>query len=398
VGRNIKINNIYSYYLPYLIFIIILSNQILNYFGIKYLYVVFMIIGIIGMLISGVEKSKNIKYLFIYQYVFILYLLFFIQIFVYNNIENSIRSLLVYTFIMIYWTIYFKKYGIVEFRYLMEKTIPLIYIIAIVGFVQYFYSPNLFGLLDGVSNGIDWAKNVPFTEYSLFFRASSLLGSPQVYGLFMVLSIIMILGRHKKKSSIFGIVFLVFAGVLSGNKLFILILLLYAIYVFINISLKKSLLILVAIFFSSIFMYNLVLNNTFDNIRVLDRIVSFDEILEQESEDSRIDRYVKIILNSNVVIGDGFGSKTATDENIKVAESYFFEIYAEVGIFGLLSFMLFLLISFMYAKTSLFHNIQIFMLLVILSMFVVHAFNSPIFFLVWGVLLSSYAKNKKASL
>lgn len=388
--KSININSIYSYYLPYIIFILIIFNQFLSSFGINYLYAVFIIISIVGMFASGFKSLQNSKYIVIYAYIFSLFLLFLIQTFIYDNIENSIRSLLMYILIIIYWSVFFTKYGVLELKYLIERLTLLVYIVAIFGVIQYFYSPNLFGLLDNVSKGIEWAKNLSFIEYAIFFRASSILGSSQVYGLFMALSIIMIIEVSNKKVFKLGIVFLVFSGLLSGDKSFVVILLLYAIYTFLKTKILTKFYTIISVMLLFLILNQVIPSNTFTNFRILDRITSSEKIIKQENEDSRLSRYKNILLNSNTLLGDGLGSRTSHGDNIKVAESYLLQIYAELGIFAFVSFLLFLLVSLKYAKKNLFYNIHIFILLVMFSMLIVHAFNSPIFFIVWGILISSY--------
>ena len=63
-------------------------------------------------------------------------------------------------------------------------------LVAILGVVQFYISPNLFGIInlsDVVDPYVVKASSDIFSNWVFYLRATSILTSPQVYGLFMVL-------------------------------------------------------------------------------------------------------------------------------------------------------------------------------------------------------------------
>ena len=349
-----------------------------------------IIFGIVGMFITGIRRGVYFNFIPVYVYLFSLLSIFLVQVFKFGFNSYMINSLAMYSLLIIYWLLYFHKYGLETFKSMLVKTIPLVYIIALFGILQYFYSPNLFGLLnENTSKGIEWAKDLPFIQYATFFRASSFLGSPQVYGLFMALSIILV-HSIKKYNSVIGIVFLFVAGSLSGNKSFFLIILIFYMYKLYLLSSTKRIKILLSIvILLSVAM--LIPSKYIEGIKIINRIVNIDNQITQEKEDSRINRYIYTVDHANIFIGNGFGFNTNRQNKLtKVAESYIFQIWGELGVIALSLFMVFLSLSWFFAKDKLFKEQKILIFSIFISMIVVHAFNSPIFFIFWGIILSAF--------
>jgi len=390
-----KLNKkLFSINIPYIIFILIILNAPLSTIGIHYLYAIVLLFGIIGMLIIGIKKYKSINFIVVYIYIFSLFSIFYIQLFFYDLKFSTFQSLLMYIVMILYWSIYFNKYTTYDFKSLIIKIVPIVYLVGFLGVLQYFFSPTLFGLIDEHhSKGIEWANSMSFGEYVSFFRASSILGSPQVYGLFISLFIILI-QILKITTSFIGIAFLLFAGILSGNKSFLLIIGIYYIYSFLkNNSLLKLKKVLLTVIFLIITIFINIDNN---DIGTVNRLFNIDKIVQQEEKDSRLERYINIINNNNILIGSGFGTKTdRNDLSLKVAESYIFQILSEVGVIGLIFFLLLIFFSFLQAKNQYFKDMRILISSIFISMIIVHAFNSPVFYIFWGVIISSYAQKDR---
>jgi len=381
-----------NFYIPYLIFLLVIFNDILSNKGIKYLYVLFIIIGIIGMLLTGMRKISNSNIIYILLYFMGFIFIFIIQFFVYNDALRSMKSLFMYLTIPIYWVIYFNKFDIDDFKEILIKIIPWVYLVASFAYIQYFFSPDLFDLIT-ITKAIKWASGSDANTYQRYFRAASILTSPQVFGLFMALSIIKIISL-KKYSNIFGIIFLIFAGLLSGNKSFFIIMVLYFLYrIFIvKISGKFRLIFIVS---GLIFIVIYSFSGNLSNIGAINRVIDLKEMKNQEKNQSRLDKYQKMFLNNRPIIGNGLGTKT--DKNIKnyeSAESYIFQISYEAGLFIFLFFWVFLFKSYQLASKKLLPDIKILIFSISFSMIVVHAMGSPVFFIFWGVLISSYSNEK----
>lgn len=386
---------LFSIYMPYFIYMAITFNVIFLYFGISHLYVLAILVGIVGMLFDGVKK--NTRALAVYMYLAVLFFVFILNILIFEELLGTINSFIMYSLMLIYWLIYFNTYTIFMFKQVLLKTIPLVYIVAFLAFIQYFYSPNLFGLLNIVaSTNIEWATGKPFNEYSIFFRATSVLGSPQVFGLFMSLYFIIIFSMRANKNMLdyICLIFVFVAGGLSGNKSFFLIIIFFLLYKFFQQNFKKKLkwiilFLLLGVIVSSVSF------TTIQNISIINRIVNPEEISRQEHEDSRVQRYIKTVISTNPLIGNGLGSKTNKNDKVEAAESYFLQLYYEAGLISLIFFLFLLLISYTNSSKLLIKDIKILILLMTLSMIIVHAFDSPFFFIFWGIISASFAyKNK----
>lgn len=380
---------------PYLIFSSIVCNQVLANFGISYIYVGLILLSIGFMLINIRITRSNIKEFFVQfsiplAYIMALTVLLYLHLMVYGNYTVSIKAYFMYLLYIMYWIIYLQRYSLKELKAHISKTIPIIYGVAILGCIQFFMSPDLFGLLsNSTSNNIQWARNQEFLQYVLFFRASSILDSPQVYSLFMALHILLAINYpifKRKWMNYAGICFLVVAGSLSGSKSLVLTLVCYAGYKIFTKTKKidvRYLFLSIIIFASLIFV--------FKDTEQLSRMININEIVTQEKKDSRLDRYKTILVESNVIIGDGLGEKSFVKETKnKVAESYIFQILSETGLIVTFLFVMMIAFSWVLAPASLFSDIRIFIFSVLLSLVYVHAFASPVFFTVWGVLLASF--------
>lgn len=392
--RGFTRNALLSFYFPYWIFLSIIFNLVLNKLGIPYFYVLLISLAIIGMLIDGIKKGRKNKMLLIYLYVLTLLMVFALQFFVYTEPIVALKSISMYLIMFIYWSIYFNKFGIYEFKQILVSTIPVVYFVALLGFVQYFFSPNLFGIIDDSSNMMQWAMESTGEEYRLFLRVSSVLGSTQVFAPFILFYIVIIanlvdINRYINK---LGIVLLVFVGLLSGGKSFFFGLILYIILKFLTVSGKFKLKWVAVISIFIVFLATFSPLGEISKYNMIDRVMNIDKIMNEEAEDSRLKRYEKIIFESNPIIGDGLGTKTNRDNiDMKVAESYIFQIYSEAGVFALLSFFLLLAGSYIFANKQLMADIRILIILIIFNMIVVHVFNSPTMFIFFGVIVSSYA-------
>jgi hypothetical protein len=381
--------------MPLFIFILIIFNSVIKNYGIKSLYVYIIVMGIVLLLLDYSIKFKKKKLYIPYFYLLVLTIVFIIQIFYYNTyITVMIKGYVIYTLIPFYWIIFFHKYNMVDFRNLLISTIPIVYIIALLGIIQFFISPNLFGLLNNHDSlSIAWAAHTKFSKYILFFRSSSVLGSPQVFGLFLAFYFIIVMNLSYFKNNILnqiGLVLLIFGGILSGDKSFALILILYILYRLFKIIKTKKFFYLISIGLIFLFFnYNWLLKT-----RQVGRIININQIIKQEKNDSRINRYRKIILNSNIIIGDGIGVRIfQKDIRLKATESYFIQILSETGIITLFIFLNLLYLSYLLSSKCLFNNVKFLIIAIGISMIFVHAFISPVFFIFWGIILVAFTNS-----
>jgi hypothetical protein len=273
--------------------------------------------------------------------------------------------------------------------------LPLILIISFLGIIQFHFSPNLFGLLDqSRSNNILWASGANTLDYLLFFRSTAIFSSPQVYGLFLILSIFLVhgnsyIGNWIQKFSIF----IIFIGAAhSGNKMIYVLFFLYLILVFIEKFFKSGLKafaylgLIIPMFFIIFFEIT-----TYYEIGILTRIIDVDQIIDSESE-GRLSIYKNIIANHNWIIGEGPGKFSSTmaagKSNYEVAESFLLQFVLENGIFFFLVFIFFLVYLCIREFTARRYNNLFFLLAFLGSMIFVHAHTDPVFFIFWGATIN----------
>lgn len=397
----LSLGKLSSAYIPLAIFFAVVFNGPLQYAGIPYLYLVFTFFGIIlfvplisyKVCVSDVKVSLAI--IFPILYLISLFFILVLQAIIYGSDFLLLKSFFGYGLFIIYWLMYFTLHDLSDFKDLINKTIPIVFLIVILSFVQFFLSPDIYGLLDSsISRSIRAATESDFDQYKLFFRASSTLGSPQVFGLFVALYIVIISDSISTRNNAFLTILLltfIFGGAISGNKSFyVILLLLGVIYFFKNIRFRRIFFLGVAFLFLLLHIFDF---NHLD-LRVVDRVFSLESIIEQENEDSRIRRYFDIVYSSDVLMGDGLGSKSfaTPDEKLGAAESYIFQIWYEAGLLVLSFFLLFIFSSIIMGKKFLIGDIRILIFFIFLGMVVVHAFNSPVFFIFWGIIMSAFSK------
>jgi hypothetical protein len=132
-----------------------------------------------------------------------------------------------------------------------------------------------------------------------------------------------------------------------------------------------------------------ILPNVYDTLPILQRVFDIQEIIEQETRDGRLSKYLYIISNDGFLTGNGIGSSFELRNKIGASESYLLQIYYEGGALLLANFLFFLfLVLIMSAKYS--KKDFIIVSLFCFSLLIVHAFESPVFIVFWGYLLSFY--------
>ena len=382
---RINRKNLESKYLPLLIFSVIYLNSILSNYGVNYVY-----LGVISISIFIYMFGKFNREMFSIFRIYLLFVIFIFSLIVYSaaiggDLFTALRFMLIYTLPGFFWIVYFSKYSFDDFIELIKKSIPLAYMVAVIGVVQFFLSPDIFGLIEKKSLSINWASEQGFSKYITYFRATSILDSPQVYGLFMALYICIIDTVFKNTNfwNNIGMIFLIFSGLLSGGKVFLLIIVIYFIFNKLNIKTITNLIIISGVIFA-------VLELT-GAVHVLDRMISIDAILQQESGDSRLDRYLHIIENANPLFGEGLGSaEHGITVGFKAAESYVLKIYYETGFFPTALLLLSLIGSAIIKAPTALKGYKTIILLMIFTMFFVHTYESPILLMFWGVIFSLY--------
>ncbi len=367
-------------------YLLVLFNAPLTAIGIKYGYLI-MYVGTIIFFLSGKLSAYKLKIFALHIFfVFLMILLLCLALVFNGGGSDAVIAFGLYSSPIVIWILFSCSNSTLTFPKIFRSTYLLTVIVAYLGIIQYFISPTLFGFLPIDSMAMKWASGQSFNDYAVFFRATSTLGSPQVFGLFCALNLILTVRFRKIFSSkIFyiGLIGLTFGGALSANKSFILIVILY----FLLNNFRTYL-----VSFRSIAVFGilgfLIISNSqliIERLPILERVVSVNKVIEQEASDGdgRIARYSFILSNANPIIGEGLGSITNKSiYNLKAAESYYLKLYYEAGML-IMIFFIFLNFISLYGAFQFNPVDAIIVMLIMLSMIIVHAFESPAFLIVW---------------
>lgn len=366
----------------------VLFNSIFSNFGFNYLYLLPFFTVIFVLLINGVFVERFANFSPAVFYLLTVLVLTIIHINLYQSGFDAVMALGLYASPVVIWFLFFCKYTKNDFLEIFNITYLISVSVALLGIVQYFFSPELFGLIPAASKSIEWAADDDFSVYSTFFRATSTLGSPQVFGLFCAFYVVLsdlYNNYFPRFITLFGFIIFFIAGALSGNKLFFVIVMIYFFFVYFihtrGLFFPKA----IIVFFAGFILF--FANVITESLPMLERVLDVESYAQQEKSDSRIDKYLYILNNTDVFLGNGLGSITNKSTlNLKAAESYILKLFYEGGFF-LASFflgMFFILIASVRSLKEFY-----FVLLIFFSLIVVHAFESPSFFIIWGFLFSN---------
>lgn len=364
------------YYLPLLCQVASLYNMLFIYVGIRYLYYIVYLFTIIGLLLCK-NNSKGLNPIsakLAVLYITIIFLLLPIHIFLTRNLPVSIIGMLTYISPVLFWFLYFLKGGAFYLRILYALRFHVL-VIALLAFLQFFFSPTLWGVISVESMLIENAGNTDLSQYSLFFRASSILGSPQYLGMFMGLYSILFYSICEKNLFNYILFFIfIIAALLSGSKSSIMILLLFFLYrMFFKGYFLKGLLFLSIVYLFVLF--------CFENLPIFTRIKDLEYLLSGEQERTSIYSYFLSRVN---LLGNGMGTIQnilGTNASSRVAESYLLQLLYELGIIPFVIFMG-MIIKKILSKSLIYAVILLF------CMAIVHCFNGFVFFIFWGILFS----------
>lgn len=366
------------YYLPLFCQVASLYNMLFIYVGIRYLYYIVYLFAVAGLLLC----KNHSKYLnpvsakLAFLYIAIVFLLFPIHIYLSGNMAVSVIGMLTYISPILFWFLYFLKGG----AYYLEIMYALRYhvlIVALLAFLQYLSSPTLWGVISLESMLLEEASKTDLSQYSLFFRASSILGSPQYLGMFMGLYSILFYSICKKNAFNYILFFIfIIAALLSGSKSCIMILLLFFLYQILFHGYFFRGIVFFSIAFILIFLF-------FKELPIITRVKDLEYLLDGEQERTSI--YIYFLSRVNL-IGNGMGTIQnilGTNASSRVAESYLLQLLYELGIIPFVIFMS-IIIKKMLSKPFFIYSVILLFCLVI-----VHCFNGFVFFVFWGILFSN---------
>lgn len=379
--KQISISMSYASF-PKLLILAGLYHVVFIFLGVNYLYLMAYILGIFWAL------TKHFSRFTIEDIVYILFLLYLVINSLVNSLLHEESATIIfltsiqYLLPLCFWFLYYKTTRQFNIYNLILSLRWHVFLISLLAIVQYYFSPNLFGLLSIKSNNILSAQES--NDYFPFFRATSILFSPQVFGAFCglyIISYVSSVKQNNKKNNILDYLLLLIifiGGVHSGNKSLFAILFIYLMYLLFNN--RKNVLPILLLLFSFIFL----LTKYSEEQYVVQRIF-FNENIVLEEQEGRLSIWKDAIKNISF-LGDGAGSWSSNSlkETSQVAESYILQLLSEFGFIFLIFYSFVLINNFLKIRKT---NILFPFLLCIFTQMIVHIFNSPAFIMYWGILL-----------
>lgn len=309
----------------------------------KFIMVILPILLILFMISQHLRINKkiiNIQVLFI----FILYGLLSIPLFFLLSSTEYLYSpfigfINIYLYLILWYFIFNTKY---DFNYIFNNSIKLLlfvgFIMAVGALVQYFVSPTLFGMTANDVYAQDLSDKLHINK-----RAISFISSPQSLSLF--LAIILILGYYNIKNKITKIVTLsliLFAGILTFSKVFVLVTISFiGANLLLSINLKNILRIVAFVSVMIFIFLNFAdSNRAFEIIYILADLeshVTFLVWMDFINYDTSVSQFlfghgIGLISRASQMIGDYVILNGS-------AESFFLQLYFEIGIVGLIIFL-----------------------------------------------------------
>lgn len=357
----------------------------------NFIYIGFIIIGFFFNIYRGFFFRKNDIVIYYFLLFFITYTLLKVLLFP-EEIILILKGLGIFLIIPFYWVSLFRCKSMFDFEKFLASTIPYVVVVSFFALVQYYISPDLFGLLSkSTSNSIQWASDKDTeVNYKLFLRTTSFLSSPQVFGLFTILYVFIIddfLLNSKYKTLLLTLIVII-GSIHSGNKMTFLILAIYLSYKYYK-SKSKAMFSLVFILFGSVFLFFLLFFINIEDVRFLFRVFQNENLLNEETE-GRLKIYSELLASGNWFLGKFPGYISGTfdsDGFMKVTESYFLLILLENGLFILFGYFVLFIYNIFQTRFLAFKSFPILNISIFLSMFFVHAHTDPVFFILFGVIL-----------
>ena len=345
----------------------------------EYYFIGVVLIDLFFMIIKNKFKITNGYIAAFNGYLLILV----IKDFILNNPIVSIIGSLNYLLFLNFFYLKFKLNT--DIKYYNKYINYTFFFILIGAFVNFFVSPNIFGLI----NETVYSNQENLSKLNFTKRAISFIKSPQSLG--FILSLFFLLHkRYNIKSKIFSLIIFI-AGIITFSKSFFLT-------IFTSISLKYRRK-LVYIFIIIITFIN------FIDVNVLpfglQRILNIGNTVKNFANSNRVESYSYFLTYDNFptfMLGNGVGKLSRgaeifsnSNEIFQSSESFIIQLYYEIGIIGLFIFLLLM--------TKIFRNLknkEVFFIILILSIFTpsLYGYGSAFFFYYFLFLNYSYESVK----
>lgn len=305
--------------------------------------------------------------------------------------QLAMKSLFHATWTPMFWVLFAPNAVDFDWQRFVKFCICLGVIVGILGFLQRFYSLNLWGNLPDVK----WSEH--FTANANRFRVTSVLSSPQVFGLYCTVLAAFAFSRSLRWATWLknGVAILfVSAAFLSGNKGVLALLMLFAV-LRTRIPAKPFLVSCGVVVVLMMLIFSPTIQSRAHRIeeqedvwtRSIAWVLNIRGLVQKEQE-GRLLIYQTIVEKTNPVVGLGMGCTAASEgQRGVVPESHLLLLYAEAGFPAVVFFCYFLWECWRSAKSRGDEG-QVFLIWLVAGASVfVHAISYPGFFCIWGLII-----------
>lgn len=345
----------------------------------EYYFIAVALIDLFLMIIKNKFKINN-GYIFVFN-IYILLLVF--KDLILNNPIVSIIGALNYLLFLNYFYFKFKLFK--SNNYLKKYINFLIIIISFGAIINFFFSPNIFGLI----NETIYSNEENLSKLTFTKRAISFIKSPQSLG--FVMSLVFLLQRRDTIKHKIYLLFTFVVGIITFSKSFFL-----TISASILLKYKRKLAYIIALIITLV---NFIDLNFFS--QGFQRIFNVFNVISNFTSSDRFQSYSYFLIYEDLptfLFGNGVGKLSRgaeifsnNNEIFRSSESFIIQTYYEIGIIGLL---LFVLLMFKFFKNL--KNKEVFIVILFLSIFTpsLYGYASSFFFYYFLFLNYTHEFNK----
>lgn len=338
------------------------------FIGIAYVHLILLIIQYLN---KHINQSIN-------KSLFILNLFFLCQLLYHMIFNDTLTSIIGYSNIVLFLNYtYLLMYIEDDKKFLIHYFKIFIIIICFGGIVNFFISPEIFGLIDtSIYSDSTNLDKINFTK-----RAISFIKSPQSLG-FVLGLIFLTINKKNFGGKLFSIL-VFFVGIITFSRSFIISILIWVVN-----QLRIKFLYFLIICSSFIYFFEKIVGYS-----GFDRLINFQDALRNFEYSERYfayTYYLKFDSIESFLFGNGIGALSRGAEIINSnsfisSESYFIQIFFETGLLG------FLIIFLFFLKTLLKSNKPLLIIsLIIISFLTPSLYGYTSSFIVYFLMFMSY--------
>lgn len=345
----------------------------------EYYFIALALIDLFFMIIKNKFKITN-GYIFVFN-IYILLLIF--KDLIFNNPIISIVGALNYLLFLNYFYFKFKLFK--SNNHLNKYINFTIIIISFGAIINFFFSPNIFGLInETVYSNEENLLKITFTK-----RAISFIKSPQSLGFLM--SLVFLMQKRDTIKHKISLLFTFVVGIITFSKSFFL-----TVLASLLLKYKRKLAYIIALITA---FFSLIDLNLFS--QGFQRIFNIYNVISNFTTSDRFQSYSYFLIYEDLptfLFGNGVGKLSRgaeifsnNNEIFRSSESFIIQMYFEIGIIGLL---LFVLLMFKFFKNL--KNKEVFIVILFLSIFTpsLYGYASSFFFYYFLFLNYTHEFNK----